>query len=220
MLDLLDADQPREIIVPPLQPLTCPPPTVRAALAVLKASEALEESGGGELPERAASVLSGVCSDWLPLRTYSTLFGRAFSDRRRVQVLSAVLGAGTPDRLKSEDTEGGRDSYSWDALIARYRSAYGLTLQETLEERWHWFLSQLKEIGTIDAQEQVRFIRAYTALRSEDGDDIIDSILKQARPGAQSEPEEDLTEEERQERQTLKDKMMAEAYQTRQHILN
>lgn len=214
MINLLAAGHDRELIIPPLRPIRVPPPPVRVALAVQSAAEASEDGAPGG---REQQVLREACADWLPLRAFSVLFSEAFTPERRLQAIASLVTTGPQDL---EAGEGSGDAVNWEAMVARYRSAYRCSVEEVLDEPWHRFISQLRQIGHLQAREQVRFIRAYTALRSSDGEDILEEIIEAADPNVDSSDEEDLTEEEKKERRRMRDKLVAESYQKRQHMLN
>ena len=142
-------------------------------------------------PEDAEDVdwdlVRDVCFDWLPLSTASTVFAAdVFSVERRRTVLFTMCNVGFPERLTqmvedsiSEDAP--RDH--WHMQIARYRDRFGGTLEEVLNEPWLLFLSQLREVERIQAQEMMRFMRSYVATRSKTTD-LADAIAKQATPDA------------------------------------
>lgn len=220
MLGLLSAGTGRRLIIPPFQPMRVPAPPVRAALAVLQATAGTEASA----EERQA--LRSACAEWLPTRAFSVLFSDAFSTERRLQVLEALVAAGMPEWLTGDPDETSPGTAArvaietdWSSLIARYRATYSLTWEEVMGEPWHAFLAQLEDTGRMQAREQMRFIQAYTALRSEDGDSLLDDIAEAAAPRG-SESTTELSEEEQAEREQARKKMMAEAWQTRQHLLN
>lgn len=216
MLDVLTAGAERTLVVPPLRPLRAPAPTVRAALAVYEAAEEHREGDG--LDEDTARALARICAEWLPMRSYSVLFSEAFSTGRRLQALQALVAIGTPDWVAEQSGDG--SSVDWHALIARYREAYGAGWAEVMDEPWHAFISQLRQTRRLQAREQVRFIRAYTSIRSQDGDSILQEIFEDAFLGNAKGDGEERTEEEEARRQQLRDELVAEAYQKRQHLLN
>jgi len=210
MLDLLPEGRKCRLVVPPLRPFTVPAPTVRVALSVYSVAE-------GEAEAKARRTLRVVCSDWLSLRAFSVLFGEAFDWDRRLAVLSALVQSLTPDDVFSGEEDA--EAAEWQTLIAQYRAAYRIPLEKVLSEKWHVFLQQSREIGTLQAREQVRFVRAYTAIRSTDGEDIMDDIIQSAQ-GRTADTGDELTDEEKEKRERLAKDLKAEAYQTRQHLLN
>jgi hypothetical protein len=145
------------------------------------------------------------------------LFGKAFDWNRRLAVLSALVRSQTPDEVFSGEGDG--EAAQWHTLIAQYRAAYRIPLKQVLSEKWHLFLRQSREIGTLQAREQVRFVRAYTAIRSTSGEEVMEEIIEAAE-GSETNSEPDLTEEERNQRNRIEKRLKAEAYQTRQHLLN
>jgi len=213
MIDLLAAGQKRQLVIPPLQPITVPAPTVRVALAVYTAAEAAED---GTPPAKEADVLRRACAEWLPLRAFSVLWSAAFTPRRRLQALGALI------HVEHEGKEADADASTphWEALVARYRAAYRCSVDEVLSETWGHFVSQLKQVGHLQAQEQVRFIRAYTAIRSSDGESILEEILEAADPSSKDSESDDLSAEEREVRRRRRDELVAESYMKRQHMLN
>ena len=217
-MDLLRATQDRDLILGGRRPIRVPPPTVRAALSIHAAAEAsTEEDGGVQVPGREAALTRKACREWLPMRAHSVLFGNAFSWGRRMQVLGALLQTSIPDRVQqaATDSDGEADFYG---LISRYRSHFGASFEEVMAEPWPRFLADAQEILRHHAQEQMRFLRAYTAVRSEDGGEILEEIQKSARPPTAE--DDTLSEEEKEERRRKRDTLMAEAYQKRQHLLN
>jgi len=219
MLDLISAGADRRLVIPPYETMRVPAPPVRAALTVLKAA-------GPDAGLRASLDLRSACAGWLPTRAFSVLFSQAFSEDRRLAALEALVASGMPEWLGSDPREtdpkvalqAAQDT-DWSSLLARYRAAYSLTWDEVMAEPWPVFLAQLEDTGRMQAREQMRFIRAYTALRSEDGQSLLDDIAEAASFRGDGGGRE-LSEEEQAEREREKKKLMAEAYQTRQHLLN
>lgn len=221
MLDLLAPSASRTLVVVPYRTFKVPAPTVREALAVLGTLQCWSEDEG--LPAGKAELLREACAEWLPTTAFSVLFSEAFEQRRRLAALEALVTTGMPKGLLGEveaEAEGARKAgeVRWQALVARYRAAFGLTWEEALDEPWPAFLAQLTETRTLHAQEQMRFIRAYSALRSEEGKTLLDQIRRDA--SLLTQEKEELSEEEKETRKKQEKKLMAEAWQVRQHLLN
>jgi hypothetical protein len=145
------------------QRVPVPPPSVRAALAVL-------DGRGARDPAVKA---------WLPACAIRVLRSQAFSEERSLEVLQGLVVAFSPEPEESaDDAESQLHQQNWQARVGEYRSAFGCALQEVLQEPWPIFLRQLRSLRAVQARRQVRSAEWYAAAKT--SGDAMDRLLRHA----------------------------------------
>jgi len=202
MRELIAASTERTLNVVGAGEYPVPPPPLGAALTVLTMHSQDEDEPGD------AEALREVCADWLPLVTQSVVFSGSFSEERRRQVLFAFVRQGIPQRLRRrirEERESAEEavrqreaenrSAYWHARVAQYRSHFGLTWQQVMEESFYSFVVQLAELRRLEARQKRRAAEAGMIAQSGDKDAYQATVDRSTFPGHDDEEQQEVEKE-------------------------
>ena len=99
-----------------------------------------------------------VVREWLPDEACRKLFGDTPPEESwRVVVKVMRMGIQTEDPDDVQD----RTSADWHTILARYRRAFGLRIEDVLDEPWPLFVGQQKVLSETLARDQIRQAEAF-----------------------------------------------------------
>lgn len=173
---------------------------------VLEALNILASYSGALSGERVQSeVFFETLKSWLPFKLYSVFKQVGYPRKEVVDRVFDMVNEGVPDlknaweeqrNEESSDISKKRVVMEWDAVIAEYMSAYGMTLKEALQEPWNGFLLLSKRVDMVNARQTLRILEASGIPNIRDDKERSEAVDKLVlRSGGRVE-----TKEERRER--------------------